>query len=478
MERSSKRRRAEVTSPSSSPSSLDGTTASVAIPSYTTENVMEGIAKVKSSLECAVCRDYICVAHALPCSHLFCRECILNWLKTPRNKKYQNCPECRAPIKNPPTPVPALDNLLEVLLPLILDQEEVAERNRKVEAVLATRPSTGWKPMDVEGNEYNVHEQQPGEETIEIGIPLDFLWTNFFLQHIFHLPFGGGVQVESGSGATNDNHRLGQRQHRYRTRTRSERPYRANFGSGSSNIPNTNTNTNTNNSNNDDGVEIIEWTTMPQSLFEATGTGASSTVSTAFASASASTPEDRRRTRSSITRSPTPTVTIQSSAPGASTTFSATSASRRSARSLRGGTSSPSSSPTSSSQPTRITMNINNDLGVEILHYSPGGASGSASSSSNNRDHGNPFLIQKQLVENHHPQSKCYDCGSLLDNGLSRYFVHAKNDVASFCYHDSCWPPKQGLNQRTRGGLRRDHYLLRHNLLGYETSDIIPYTFI
>ncbi|TNV81919.1 hypothetical protein FGO68_gene5011 [Halteria grandinella] len=44
---------------------------------------------------CSICLDVAVQPYSLECEHSFCKECIKGW-----HQRSQECPTCRAPIKN------------------------------------------------------------------------------------------------------------------------------------------------------------------------------------------------------------------------------------------------------------------------------------------------------------------------------------------------------------------------------------------
>mmetsp|Transcript_61560 Transcript_61560/g.144254 ORF Transcript_61560/g.144254 Transcript_61560/m.144254 type:complete len:436 (+) Transcript_61560:29-1336(+) len=67
------------------------------------------VKELQSELVCSICRDWIVQAASVECGHMFCRECIDQWL----TQKHFLCPVCRADVKQEPTAARALDVIVE-----------------------------------------------------------------------------------------------------------------------------------------------------------------------------------------------------------------------------------------------------------------------------------------------------------------------------------------------------------------------------
>lgn len=60
-------------------------------------------------MQCVICQSFLCAAHALPCSHTFCGDCLVQWLS-----KKPHCPTCRQPTGGAnPTPIHNIDSMIE-----------------------------------------------------------------------------------------------------------------------------------------------------------------------------------------------------------------------------------------------------------------------------------------------------------------------------------------------------------------------------
>lgn len=60
-------------------------------------------------MQCVICQSFLCAAHALPCSHTFCGDCLVQWLS-----KKPHCPTCRRPTGGAsPTPIHNIDSMIE-----------------------------------------------------------------------------------------------------------------------------------------------------------------------------------------------------------------------------------------------------------------------------------------------------------------------------------------------------------------------------
>eukprot|EP00743_Colponemidia_sp_Colp-15_P006479 GILK01006974.1.p1 GENE.GILK01006974.1~~GILK01006974.1.p1 ORF type:complete len:344 (+),score=46.13 GILK01006974.1:86-1117(+) len=100
---------------------------------------------VSEELMCCICQELIVLAHALPCSHSFCKSCITTWLanKQPHN---QTCPGCRAKVTSPPIPVKTLDNAIDLLAKQLLSKVEQKERAEKIKNAQQHKPPVATVP--------------------------------------------------------------------------------------------------------------------------------------------------------------------------------------------------------------------------------------------------------------------------------------------------------------------------------------------
>ena len=64
---------------------------------------------LQSELVCSICRDWIVHASSIECGHMFCRECIDEWL----TRKNFLCPVCRATVRQVPTAARTLDMIVD-----------------------------------------------------------------------------------------------------------------------------------------------------------------------------------------------------------------------------------------------------------------------------------------------------------------------------------------------------------------------------
>jgi len=65
--------------------------------------------ELQSELVCSICRDWIVHAASIECGHMFCRECIDQWLA----HKHFLCPVCRATVRQEPTAARTLDVIVD-----------------------------------------------------------------------------------------------------------------------------------------------------------------------------------------------------------------------------------------------------------------------------------------------------------------------------------------------------------------------------
>ncbi|GAQ89187.1 Forkhead-associated (FHA) domain containing protein [Klebsormidium nitens] len=78
-------------------------------------------------MQCVICQSFLCAAHALPCSHTFCGDCLVQWLS-----KKPHCPTCRQPTGGAnPTPIHNIDSMIERAASRCMSAEEKAEFDRR-----------------------------------------------------------------------------------------------------------------------------------------------------------------------------------------------------------------------------------------------------------------------------------------------------------------------------------------------------------
>lgn len=70
--------------------------------------------KLKEEFQCSICVDYIFDGLLLSCSHSFCRECLMGWMRS----NHSECPNCRVqiPFMYEPVPTLSINNSVEMLL--------------------------------------------------------------------------------------------------------------------------------------------------------------------------------------------------------------------------------------------------------------------------------------------------------------------------------------------------------------------------
>jgi hypothetical protein len=69
----------------------------------------ELIEMLGEEMQCVICQNFLCAAHALPCSHTFCGDCLTEWLS-----KKRHCPTCRQAVGSAsPTPIHNIDSMIE-----------------------------------------------------------------------------------------------------------------------------------------------------------------------------------------------------------------------------------------------------------------------------------------------------------------------------------------------------------------------------
>ncbi|KAJ2870826.1 E3 ubiquitin ligase [Coemansia aciculifera] len=69
-------------------------------------------ARIASALQCSICLDTFAQPRSLACGHIFCEDCLLQWLE--RNLK---CPACRAHVSIRPAPAYAIKEVVALLNP-------------------------------------------------------------------------------------------------------------------------------------------------------------------------------------------------------------------------------------------------------------------------------------------------------------------------------------------------------------------------
>lgn len=96
---------------------------------------------------CGICQDLVVMAHALPCSHCFCQECLSEWLRRcASNGLEPSCPNCRQPVSTAPAPVRMLDNTIDKFAAQVLSQAEQLERKSRV-ARAASSGGAEWPQL-------------------------------------------------------------------------------------------------------------------------------------------------------------------------------------------------------------------------------------------------------------------------------------------------------------------------------------------
>mmetsp|Transcript_67509 Transcript_67509/g.162024 ORF Transcript_67509/g.162024 Transcript_67509/m.162024 type:complete len:632 (+) Transcript_67509:78-1973(+) len=83
--------------------------------------------ELQSELVCSICQDWIIHASSLECGHMFCRECVDQWL----THKHFQCPVCRAEVRQEPTAARTLDVIVAKTIQRS-DEKERAEFQRRV----------------------------------------------------------------------------------------------------------------------------------------------------------------------------------------------------------------------------------------------------------------------------------------------------------------------------------------------------------
>ena len=86
---------------------------------------------LQSELVCSICQDWIVHAASIECGHMFCRECINQWL----THKHFLCPVCRAAVRQGPTAARALDAVVDKTIQQSSksDKQEFALRVKKAD---------------------------------------------------------------------------------------------------------------------------------------------------------------------------------------------------------------------------------------------------------------------------------------------------------------------------------------------------------
>ncbi|CAD7696956.1 unnamed protein product [Ostreobium quekettii] len=69
---------------------------------------------LREDLQCTICMDWLVGAHRLCCGHVFCAQCLLQWLQ--QNLARMPCPTCRKLVTAVPVPDRVLDSVVESML--------------------------------------------------------------------------------------------------------------------------------------------------------------------------------------------------------------------------------------------------------------------------------------------------------------------------------------------------------------------------
>ncbi|CAE7846111.1 RNF8 [Symbiodinium necroappetens] len=93
--------------------------------------------ELQSELVCSICRDWIVHAASIECGHMFCRECIDQWLA----HKHFLCPVCRATVRQEPTAARTLDVIVDKTIQQssASDMQEFQSRLKKADELQAKR---------------------------------------------------------------------------------------------------------------------------------------------------------------------------------------------------------------------------------------------------------------------------------------------------------------------------------------------------
>ena len=116
------------------------------------------MSQLGEDLECIICAGLLSFCHALPCGHVACGSCLLEWLG-----KNRQCPECRANV-DPGTvlaPVHLVDRIIEKQLPQ-LPEDDVRDYRERSDAWRRTRGSK----LTVPASPARPQQQQRGGRVI------------------------------------------------------------------------------------------------------------------------------------------------------------------------------------------------------------------------------------------------------------------------------------------------------------------------
>ncbi len=112
-------------------------------------------------LSCPVCQDWLAPSYVLGCGHLLCSHCSVRWLSIRKS-----CPVCRCDLAAPPVRCPAVDAVVERLLPAMAP----ADRHRvesRVRAAAASKPLLDglfaphkWRPRQQQQRQQQERQQQ------------------------------------------------------------------------------------------------------------------------------------------------------------------------------------------------------------------------------------------------------------------------------------------------------------------------------
>lgn len=143
------------------------------------KNVEEGIvSSMTEEFTCVICQELFISAHTLPCSHSFCKLCIMEWMKTNRV-----CPICRKQVISGPVHSLVLDNAIskieEKLSGNEREEREKTKKDRECKKSAASNTVTGTDVIVIGSSPASMS----GEETSDYDSESDSDSSPYFTAH-------------------------------------------------------------------------------------------------------------------------------------------------------------------------------------------------------------------------------------------------------------------------------------------------------
>ncbi|KAJ3415165.1 Nucleolar protein 10 [Chytridiales sp. JEL 0842] len=112
--------------PSDSPNSKTAKNSTPSNEEFTKNFIQKNLA---DQITCSICYDVMIAPHSVTCGHSYCGPCLDDWFK--RGKR--TCPQCRSYISKQPIYHVALQNIIDVLAPQILSEEDMKFQAERME---------------------------------------------------------------------------------------------------------------------------------------------------------------------------------------------------------------------------------------------------------------------------------------------------------------------------------------------------------